>query len=237
MNNKALREYTGYWDSWHKKWFESLSKSESLDEIIGWDIPKNLGENKNEAHKYFPEPFYLTDINKNIDVIFLNINPGGGGPDQKFEPGNSNESVLYKIFNTTNHKYSETIKRYLGEGGKVEKKNKKTKKVELDKTGKPKMVMNETAVWFNSKRYDWAKQLLASDEIFDVFYFIEEKNKNSKKGVRKLSISSPDKLIKAIKEPNNKLIEGTRDNLKDINKTNENTEIKCQSTTSRFQMS
>lgn len=203
MNNKSLKEYIDYWDSWHKKWFEFHTKSADLDEIKGWSIPKNLGENNNEAYKYFPEPFYLIDINKNIDVIFLNINPGGGGPDQKFELGNSNESVLYKIFEDTKHKYSETIKKYLGKEGKVEKKNKKAKEIELDKNGKPKMIMNETAVWFNSKRLNWAKQLLANDTIFDLFDFIEEKNKNSKKGARKLSISDPGMLIKTIKETEN----------------------------------
>ena len=41
----------------------------------GWDFPlKKLG-NTNPTFRYFPEPYYLINTNKNIDIVFVNINP------------------------------------------------------------------------------------------------------------------------------------------------------------------
>jgi|Laugresu1bdmlbsd_1035121.scaffolds.fasta_scaffold05590_3 hypothetical protein len=103
----------------------------------GWDFPiKKLG-NQNPTFRYFPEPYYINDKDKNVDIVFVNINPAKGGPTQDI----GNEGQRSKdLFN--NCKYSENIGNYLASRDQ-----------------------NGTAKWFFDNRVEWAAKLIGVNSV------------------------------------------------------------------------
>ncbi len=97
----------------------------------GWDFPiKKLG-NKNPTFRYFPEPYYIKDVDNNIDIVFVNINPAKGGPAQDI----CDENKSLELFNE--NEYSQNISKYVAFKEK-----------------------NDTAKWFWDNRVEWAAKLI-----------------------------------------------------------------------------
>lgn len=187
-----LEKYKIYWDNWHKLWQENYPFDNYL-KIEGWEIPREkMGNDKNSC-EYFPEPYLIGSEKESIDAIFLNINPGKGGPEQIHSDQNS---VLNQIYQSQNKTYSKTISLYLGEEGYVKKKNKKGKDL-YDKKNKPIKEANDTAKWFKNKRLAWANKLLASEELSRLFNQIEKHNSEKPKG--KLNLRNIKRLQSELK--------------------------------------
>lgn len=129
-----METYKSYWEEWHREWFQKRN-NKAINEIKKWEIPKGTGGNENAIRNYFPEP-YLGNPSSKVKAIFININPGMGGPDQDVD--NEAKSGLYKIYQSKHYSYSQTIQDVLGDN------------------------KNRTAKWFN-KRVKWTKSLLGED--------------------------------------------------------------------------
>jgi hypothetical protein len=190
-----LKKYKEYWDKWHKLWQEKYP-FDNQKRIYGWKIPKESMGNVEESFRYFPEPYLISSENESIDAIFLNINPGKGGVEQIHCDKNS---VLIKLYIEQGHTYSKTISRYLGKEGYVQKQNKKGLFL-IDEENKPILEANKTAQWFNNKRLKWTNNLLASEELSDLFDKIEEHNSKSPKGKLNLSNTKSIKSKLGIKD-------------------------------------
>jgi hypothetical protein len=93
---------------------------------------------------YFPEPFLCLGNEEDLKLIFLNINPGGGGPSQHFKT--REPRYLYDFYEKNDNSYHETIKQYLG-----------TKKLSNDEE-------NMTSRWFNN-RVKWSQEIFDESDI------------------------------------------------------------------------
>jgi hypothetical protein len=89
---RSIEQIKKYWDEWITEWFKScvLSKPNSGDQIGEWTIPMSTLGNKENAYKYFPEPYWGNINTPNLNGIFLNINPGGGNDLQIYDPNDIN---------------------------------------------------------------------------------------------------------------------------------------------------
>jgi hypothetical protein len=178
----TLAKYIKYWDNWHKEWSDNYP-FENIEKILGWHIPKNNMGNDEESFQYFPEPYLLKA--KKINAVFLNINPGKGGPKQQHS---AEDSLLIKLYEKNDSNYSETISAYLSEAGFIEKKYKRGKsKGDIKKDNKGDIIKhpNDTANWFKSMRVNWAKDLMASDKLSALINEIDKYNsKNPKERLR-----------------------------------------------------
>ena len=93
-----MKQFIEYWDDFHKEWYNDIIKNgkPTKTNYKGWTILTGYGENKHKIWRYFPEP-YWGDPTKQLDGIFLNINPGGGEDDFQ-DIFNQKKSVLYKEY-------------------------------------------------------------------------------------------------------------------------------------------
>jgi len=93
---------------------EKALKLEKAKEETGWsflegDHDDEIGKLGNEypSYRYFPEPYYCKELNKPINLIFININPYTGGPLQDIGSSTRDEDLY------NSKKYSEIIPNYL----------------------------------------------------------------------------------------------------------------------------
>lgn len=170
-----LKDYIDYWNEWHEIWFTGHPFVDK-DKIGHWTIPKEEMGNDLPSFNYFPEPYLLSKIDQPVDAVFLNINPGKGGPEQIH---GAKDSLLINLYGTK-HSYSDTISSYLYEAGNVRKKDKNGNWVK-NKEGAEIYEPNGTAKWFKNKRINWAKKLLASDGLAKLFDDIEKYNSGTSK--------------------------------------------------------
>jgi len=119
QENPPIKQIKEYWDSWITDWFTRcvLAKPNSGDKIKNWNIPISTLGNKENAYKYFPEPYWGNIDTPNLKGVFLNINPGGGNDLQIYDPddlNNTNESGIDKLkgefANDETYKYSKLVR-------------------------------------------------------------------------------------------------------------------------------
>lgn len=142
-NQDAIVQFTTYWDKWHSEWLDLMKNNTTTKvSILNWPIPdytnKKGKSKKNNVVNFFPEPYLHTGDAKKIKHIFLNINPGGAGPEQDYHKKDLTNSTLFNL--REKFDYSNTIKEFL-----------KTNK--LDNGEK-----NNTAEWY-SKRVKWTREI------------------------------------------------------------------------------
>jgi hypothetical protein len=99
QEKKPIEQIKMYWDTWITEWFKScvVNKPNSGDQIQEWNIPISSLGNKENAYKYFPEPYWGNIDTPCLKGVFLNINPGGGNDLQIYDPDdlrNTNESYI-----------------------------------------------------------------------------------------------------------------------------------------------
>lgn len=102
QEKQTIEKIKKYWDSWITDWFNKciLAEPNSGDTIQGWNIPMSTLGNKENAYKYFPEPYWGNIDTPNLKGVFLNINPGGGNDLQIYDRddlNNTNESDIDKL--------------------------------------------------------------------------------------------------------------------------------------------
>ena len=104
-----MKQFIKYWDEFHKEWYDDISTNGKpiKSDYKGWSIPSGKGGNKEEIWRYFPEP-YWGDPTKELDGIFLNINPGGGS-DTHQDILNQSKSDLYPEYINNGKEYSKTM--------------------------------------------------------------------------------------------------------------------------------
>ena len=119
QEKKPIEQIKMYWDNWITEWFKScvLNKPNSGDQIQEWNIPISSLGNKENAYKYFPEPYWGNIDTLNLKGVFLNINPGGGNDLQIYDPddlSNTNENNIHelkdKFASQETYKYSEFVR-------------------------------------------------------------------------------------------------------------------------------
>lgn len=135
-----IEKYEAYWNQWHLKWFNSLQDKNAAD-ISEWTIPQDKGGNECLTKEYFPEPYWGNIKSNSLKAIFLNINPGLGGPEQNFI--NSNNPVVKNHYTKNNCTYSNTV---------LELSNDKS---------------NRTTKWMYKHRINWLNSF-QKDAAFDI---------------------------------------------------------------------
>ena len=136
---KSWQDVVAYWNEWHKEWYKwaDLHMPNKSAHILGWPIPSGHGGNQEEIWRYFPEPYWGNPCNANI--IFININPGGGGAGQDLQSAKFlYPSLIYAIYNNKKGLYHDTIKEVLNYSA------------------------YNTNGWMQKKRVDWANKIFSN---------------------------------------------------------------------------
>lgn len=91
MEENIKNKIKKYWNDWITDWYtQCVINKPTIDKKIKdeWTIPTNTLGNKENAYKYFPEPYWGNIDSEVVNGIFLNINPGGGNENQVYDTEN-----------------------------------------------------------------------------------------------------------------------------------------------------
>lgn len=115
------KEYVEYWNQWMKKWNDFVNRDEKDRTTLFEEWPllnhfgsKKEGLTKEEAWKFFPEPYWGNPLSNNLKGVFINFNPGEGDFFQHWNKHKDHKlgNKIWQYFPSSNY-YKTISKLYL----------------------------------------------------------------------------------------------------------------------------